>query len=183
MSTLDNVTPEQIIHNLLSNETPDVFYQGHFSWTHDSFPQEDSKEELRNVLRTRSLLRRFIKLSSLRPNSSCVTSGSADLCSVLAGSWRPPSLPPDLWSALGYPNNLGWMLVSGEHTGSQLHTDPDLMGAWSLLLSGAKWWVIIPHELPVEEMTCALECSPQYHNQSLSSPWFSHILPQLMERR
>ena len=104
-------------------------------------------------------------------------------CRVLAGSWRPPALPPDLWPRLGRPNWLGWMLVSGELTGSQLHTDPDLMGAWSLLLSGRKWWVIIPTELPVEELTCSLECSPSHHNQSLSWPWFAHILPQLMERR
>ena len=74
-------------------------------------------------------------------------------------------------------------LLSGEHTGSQLHTDPDLTGAWSLLMSGAKWWVIIPTELPLEEMTCAPECSPDHHNQSLASPWFSHILPQLLQKR
>ena len=110
---LENVTPEHIIQDLLSTETPNAFFQDHFSWTHDTFPQEDSKEEFRNVLRTRNLLRRFIKLSSLRPNSSCVTSGSADLCSVLAGSWHPPCLPPDLWPDLGYPSHLGWMLMSG----------------------------------------------------------------------
>ena len=115
VSTLQNVTPEHIIQSLLSNETPDVAIQEHFSWTHDTFPQEDSKEELRNVLRTKNLLRRFIKLSVLRPNSSCgVTSGSDDLCSVLAGSWQPPPMPSDLWPSLGYPNNLGWILLSGE---------------------------------------------------------------------
>ena len=47
--------------------------------------------------------------------------------------------------------------MSGEHTGSQLHTDPDLMGAWSLLMSGAKWWVIIPTELPLEEIDFPLD--------------------------
>ena len=115
VSTLENVTPEHIIQSLLLTETPDVVPQEHFSWTHDTFPQDDSKEELRNVLRTKNLLRRFIKLSALHQNTSCgVTSGSADLCSVLAGSWRPPPMPSDLWPSLGYPNNLGWMLLSGE---------------------------------------------------------------------
>ena len=74
-------------------------------------------------------------------------------------------------------------MVSGGGTGSQLHTDPDLTGAWSLLLSGAKMWVILPTELPLGEVTCSPECSPDQHNQSLSSHWFSHILPQLVERR
>ena len=103
------VTPENIIQSLLSSETHDDFIQEHYSWTHDTFPQEDSKTHLRNALRTNILLRRFIKLSSLPANTSC----SGELCSVLTGSWRPPPLPPDLWPGLGFTNNLGWMLVSG----------------------------------------------------------------------
>ena len=35
-------------------------------------------------------------------------------------------------------------------TGSQLHVDPDLMGAWNALLLGRKHWVIFPYPIPPE---------------------------------
>ena len=31
--------------------------------------------------------------------------------------------------------------------GSQLHIDPDHMGAWNLLLTGQKWRVVFPYEV------------------------------------
>ncbi len=31
--------------------------------------------------------------------------------------------------------------------GSQLHVDPDLMGAWNMLLTGRKWWAVLPYRV------------------------------------
>ena len=50
-------------------------------------------------------------------------------------------MPRDLYPRLGFPNDISWMILSGRNTGSQIHFDPDLMGAWNLLLTGRKWWV------------------------------------------
>ena len=34
--------------------------------------------------------------------------------------------------------------------GSQMHTDPDFMGAWNLLLTGRKWWVVLPYQVSLD---------------------------------
>ena len=60
-------------------------------------------------------------------------------CKVLEGTWRPPPIPRDIHSDLAYPSadgTWGWMILSAKNTGSQLHFDPELMGAWNLLVSG-----------------------------------------------
>ena len=44
-------------------------------------------------------------------------------------------MPGDLYSR-HHDHGVGWMIVSGKNTGSKIHTDPDLMGAWNLLLTG-----------------------------------------------
>ena len=72
------------------------------------------------------------------------TPGGQTACSVLEGAWRPSPMPRDLYPRLGFPNDISWMILSGRNTGSQIHVDPDLMGAWNLLLTGRKWWVIVP---------------------------------------
>ena len=72
--TLENVTPEEFIKNFLAQESPSDDIPEHISWTHDTFPQEDNRGELRRTLGTGHLLRRFIKLTSLRLNTSCPAS-------------------------------------------------------------------------------------------------------------
>ena len=75
------------------------------------------------------------------------------------------------------------MIASAKNTGSQLHTDPNLMGAWNLLLTGRKWWVIIPAQLDAAPFSCDTRCSPSYAQDSNAWTWFNHILPQLKDKR
>ena len=110
---------------------------------------------------------------------------SSEKCSVLDGLWRPRPVPDDLFRLVNFPNEVGWMIASAKNTGSQLHIDPNLMGAWNLLLTGRKWWVVVPARIPVKELTCDSACShPMWaKDQGNVWPWFEHVLPQLRDRR
>ena len=59
-----------------------------------------------------------------------------DYCQIIDGTWRPEPIYEDIYSSLGYFHEVGWIIFSAKNTGSQLHVDPDLMGAWNYLLSG-----------------------------------------------
>ena len=100
-----------------------------------------------------------------------------------AGESEPEPLPEDLFRRLNFPNQVGWMIASAKNTGSQLHTDPNLMGAWNLLLTGRKWWVIIPAQVPASQFSCDETCSPSQSEQSNAWTWFEHVLPQIKDRR
>ena len=103
------------------------------SWTHDSIPQPETWEE---AIRSRwaGRLRTFVRLLEAE---SGTRAGLVER--VLGGSWWPPPLPLDLHPVARYPGPaIRWIILSGRGTGSQLHIDPDLQSAWSLLLLGAK---------------------------------------------
>ena len=102
---------------------------------------------------------------------------------MLDGLWKPEPLPDDLFERINFPNDVGWMIASGKNTGSQLHTDPNLMGAWNLLLTGRKWWVIIPAQLNARQFSCEESCSPSQADHSNAWTWFQHVLPQIKDRR
>ena len=53
-------------------------------------------------------------------------------------------IPEDLYKLTGYKNPYNWILYSQKMTGSHPHSDPDLTGAWNYLISGRKYWVILP---------------------------------------
>ena len=53
-------------------------------------------------------------------------------------------IPVDLYKLTGYKNPYNWILYSQKMTGSHPHSDPDLTGAWNYLISGRKYWVILP---------------------------------------
>ena len=59
------------------------------------------------------------------------------MCQIMDGTWRPEPIDEDIYSSLGYVHEVGWIIFSAKNTGSQLHVDPDLMGAWNYLLSGS----------------------------------------------
>ena len=105
-------------------------------------------------------------------------------CIILDGLWKPPPIPEDLYAATKYPNDLAWIILSAKNTGSQLHADPDLMGAWNLLLMGRKWWVVSPTPgTAIERISCSDTCSPGSGDGSNTWPWFKHVLPQLRDRK
>ena len=71
---------------------------------------------------------------------------------VLDGLWKPKPIPSDLYGPAQYNTDLAWIILSEKvvinhlkidikvesfkASGSNLHQDPDLMGAWNLLLIG-----------------------------------------------
>ena len=63
---------------------------------------------------------------------------------VFANFQKPSLIPNDLYHATGYENDYNWVIMSQAFTGSQLHCDPDLTGAWNYLIHGYKHWVIFP---------------------------------------
>jgi len=74
--------------------------------------------------------------------------------------------------------------MSAMHTGSQLHIDPDHMGAWNLLLTGRKWWTVIPYQAKTSEFTCDRACSHKsWGDGSNSYMWFNHVLPQIRDKK
>ena len=63
---------------------------------------------------------------------------------IFANFQKPSLIPKDLYHATGYENDYNWVIMSQAYTGSQLHGDPDLTGAWNYLIHGYKHWVIFP---------------------------------------
>ena len=57
---------------------------------------------------------------------------------------KPAMIPNDLFNATGYENHYNWVILSQAKTGSYIHVDPDITGAWNYLISGYKHWVIFP---------------------------------------
>jgi len=139
-------------------------------------------------------IRVFLKLSNLksrldcyqryrRPNTHKLLEGH-EKCLVLDGFWKPPPMPDDLYSFTKYDNDLAWIIMSAMHTGSQLHIDPDHMGAWNLLLTGRKWWTVIPYQAKTSEFTCDRACSHKsWGDGSNSYMWFNHVLPQIRDKK
>ena len=164
------------------------------SWTHNQTPN-DGKVTYEEVLEMRKAkkMRTFVKLSSLVSNLDCydkfhnpktgTLKPGYEQCLILDGLWKPPPMPDDLYTANKYHNDLAWMILSSKNTGSQLHVDPDLMGAWNLLLMGRKWWVVSPSYIPIERITCRTKCSPGSKDGSNTWSWFQHILPQLKGKK
>ena len=57
---------------------------------------------------------------------------------------KPAPIPDDIYQKIGYRVDLAWMIMSAKNSGSDVHTDPDMTGAWNYLLSGKKHWVVFP---------------------------------------
>ena len=164
------------------------------SWTHNQTPNS-GQLSLEDVLKMRreKNLRAFVKLSNISPSTDCYhrfynkTIGTLHpgyvQCLILDGLWKPPPIPGDLYAATKYFNDLAWIILSSKNTGSQLHIDPDLMGAWNLLLMGRKWWVVSPTHIPIDRITCMTKCSPGFQDGSNTWPWFQQVLPQIKGKR
>lgn len=77
-----------------------------------------------------------------------------------------------------------WAILSQTNTGTSLHLDPPYTVAWNSLLSGVKYWALLPLEVgPMENVfTCSAECSESREGEISVESWFSHLLPQLAGR-
>ena len=83
-------------------------------------------------------LRMFARL---RRNTNCKMRGNS--CDLF-GNMKPAPIPEDIYPTIGYQNDLDWMILSNKDTGSDLHNDPDVMGAWNYLINGKKHWAVFP---------------------------------------
>jgi len=138
-------------------------------------------------------LRAFLKVSSKTIGLDCYQKyrevGSQKLkegyqgCLMMDGLWKPGPFPRDLYELTQYNNDIAWTIMSGRNSGSKIHIDPDVMGAWNALILGRKWWVIVPSEIPFMQLVCHPDCSPGSKNPNHVWPWFSHILPQLRNKK
>ena len=57
--------------------------------------------------------------------------------------------------------------------------DPAFTIAWNSLISGRKWWALLPKHLPAEPFVCSSSCSASQDGDISQTAWFHHILPQL----
>ena len=164
------------------------------SWTHTSTPN-DGRTDFAQVLETRKmrLIRTFLKLSTIVSDMECydkfynkktgLFKRGYEQCIIMDGLWKPPPIPDDLYGATKYPSDWGWLIMSAKNTGSQIHIDPDLMGAWNLLIMGRKWWAVSPVNFPIDKITCDEKCSPGFEDGSNTWPWYQHLLPQMRARK
>lgn len=116
----------------------------------------------------------------IRYNYNCQVRRNSS-CRVFESFRQPDPIPDDLYAKTGFDNDLDWVIVSQENTGSHPHNDPDLAGAWNYLLNGYKWWVIFPNGLDAKYINCDDDCSPEPNDHSETYRWFHHVLPQLRE--
>jgi len=146
------------------------------------------------VLKDNGFLRIF---NRMRWNYNCQMRGTNSSCRLFEKLKQPAPIPDDLYAATNFDNDLDWVIVSQENTGSHPHNDPDLTGAWNYLINGYKWWVIFPngkwsraaHEpiltlnvhigLDAKYINCDDRCSPDIHDHSDTYRWFHHVLPQI----
>merc|ERR1719158_12895 len=138
--------------------------QGTPSFTHLGTPNNESVS-YEEVLASRRAgdLRTFARVSSLLPSLDCLEafrrpdgqlSPAHQACIVLDGLWKPKPIPSDLYLPAQYNNDLAWIILSEKASASNVHQDPDLMGAWNLLLIGRKWWAIHPAPLALSTINC-----------------------------
>jgi hypothetical protein len=165
------------------------------SFTHTRTPNDahSTYKEMLEALR-KWYIRVFLKLSNLKSKLDCYQKyrlpGTEKLlkghekCLVLDGFWKPPPMPDDLYARTKYDNDLAWIIMSAQSTGSQLHKDPDHTGAWNLLLTGRKWWAVLPYRAMIDDFTCDTSCSHEsWKDGSMAYTWFKHILPQLKDKK
>jgi len=163
------------------------------SFTHLGTPNNESVK-YEQVLASRKAgdLRTFVRVSALVANADCLEafrrrdgqlSPVHQVCMVLDGLWKPNPIPSDLYGPAQYNNDLGWIILSEKASGSNLHQDPDLMGAWNLLLIGRKWWAIHPAPLHLSNINCNGECSHNVNEAQSTFSWFHHVVPQLRRQR
>ena len=100
-------------------------------------------------------------------------------CEIFAKFEKPPPIPSDIYSKVGYQNDLNWVIASNKNTGSHVHQDPDLTGAWNYLINGLKWWVVFPRGFDSDDLQCDPSCS---NGETETGSWFTHILPQLRNK-
>ena len=79
-----------------------------------------------------------------------------------------------------------WLLLSQADTGTKIHQDPAYTSTWNTVITGAKLWARLPLEVGPNlepEFTCSTKCSKDKQKDMSLWSWFSHILPQLEDRK
>ena len=95
----------------------------------------------------------------------------------------PHPIPEDMYKLSGVQTDYQWMIMSQANTGTSLHLDPEYTMAWNTVLSGRKWWVLMPPELSPSLFSCDSSCSKTKEGDISILSWFKHILPQLRGKK
>ena len=95
----------------------------------------------------------------------------------------PQPIPEDLFAVSGVATDYQWMIMSQANTGTSLHLDPEYTMAWNTVLSGKKWWVLMPPELAPTLFSCDTSCSKTKEGDISILSWFTHVLPQLRGKK
>ena len=93
----------------------------------------------------------------------------------------PNPLPEDLYGGAALSTDYQWLILSQADTGTALHMDPAYTIAWNSLISGRKWWALLPKHLPAEPFGCSVSCSATQEGDISQAAWFHHVLPQLRQ--
>lgn len=113
----------------------------------------------------------------MRKNPNCRKRGTN--CSLFEHFPKPNPIPKDLYVKSNFDNDLDWVIISMESTGSHPHNDPDLTGAWNYMINGYKWWVMFPAGFDAKVVHCDPNCSPDLGGEDETFRWYHHVLPQL----
>ena len=95
----------------------------------------------------------------------------------------PKPIPQDMYRISGVPTDYQWMIMSQANTGTSLHLDPEYTMAWNTVVSGKKWWVLMPPELSPTLFSCDSTCSKIKEGDISVLSWFTHVLPQLRAKK
>jgi len=97
---------------------------------------------------------------------------------------KPSPVPEDYFEKAGLLTDYQWIIISQKDTGTELHTDPAFTSPWNSVLSGHKWWVLMPPEVLPEAFLCDEKCSKIKQDDDINvHSWFTHVLPQLRGRK
>lgn len=96
---------------------------------------------------------------------------------------KPKPVPRDYYEMSGLLTDYQWIIISHKDTGTELHTDPDYTSPWNTVLSGHKWWVLMPPEVLPDSFLCDEKCSQIKEDDINVNSWFTHVLPQLRGRK
>ncbi|XP_066919302.1 bifunctional arginine demethylase and lysyl-hydroxylase PSR-like [Clytia hemisphaerica] len=70
-----------------------------------------------------------------------------------------------------------WVVIGPSRSGTGIHIDPLGTSAWNALLSGHKWWVMLPTETPKHMIT--VPKGEGQHQSGEGVQWFQKVYPKI----
>jgi len=181
---------EWTMANLLNKNKGKLLWRNNFKIKSQMF-KEYSEENLlagsilSKIMENNGTLRIFDPISRRKHTHERKKGNSLDTDKMhLFSDYSAPNpIPQDYFEQTGILTDYQWIIVSHKNTGTELHMDPLYTSPWNTVISGHKWWVLMPPDVLPGDFLCDSSCSEKKDDNLNIYSWFTHVLPQLRERQ